>query len=55
MLYLREKRPLCKGLVKHLQVVTEYSAKNEEVESYFSEQKDPTDEIVLALENSFDD
>ncbi|KAH9780722.1 hypothetical protein KPL71_008188 [Citrus sinensis] len=42
-------------LVKHLQVVTEYSAEKEEVESYFSEQEDPTDETVFALENSSDD
>ena len=47
MLYLREKGHYAKDcpnkkekairLVKHLQFVTEYSAENEEVESYFSE------------------
>ncbi|KAH9671264.1 hypothetical protein KPL70_017295 [Citrus sinensis] len=42
-------------LVKHLQAATEYSTEKEEIESYFSEQEDPTDETLFALENSSDD
>ena len=42
-------------LVKHLQAVIEYSVEREEVESYFLEKEDPTDETMFALENSSDD
>ena len=33
-------------------MITEYSPEEEEVEFYFSEQEEPTDETVFALENS---
>ncbi|KAH9780593.1 hypothetical protein KPL71_008137 [Citrus sinensis] len=42
-------------LVNHLQAVTEYSTEKEEVESYFSEQEDLTDETMFAMEKSYDD
>ena len=36
-------------------MVTGYSLEKEEVEFYFSEQNEPTDETVFALENSYEE
>ncbi|KAH9698145.1 hypothetical protein KPL71_023900 [Citrus sinensis] len=41
-------------LLEHLQATTDYSPHNDEIESYFSEQEEPTDETVFALQNSSD-
>ena len=42
-------------LLEHLQATTDYSPHNDEIESYFSEQEEPTDETVFTLQNSSDD
>ena len=40
---------------EHLQATTDYSSHKDEIEFYFSEQEEPTDETVFALQNSSDD
>ncbi|KAH9752127.1 hypothetical protein KPL71_014578 [Citrus sinensis] len=42
-------------LVEHLQATTDYSPDKDELEFYFSEQDEPNDETVFALQNSSDD
>ncbi|KAH9792718.1 hypothetical protein KPL71_004246 [Citrus sinensis] len=42
-------------LLEHLQATTDYSPHKDEIEFYFSEQEEPTDETVFALQNSSDD
>ncbi|KAH9705019.1 hypothetical protein KPL70_011708 [Citrus sinensis] len=42
-------------LLEHLQSTIDYSPNNDEIESYFLEQEEPTDETVFALQNSSDD
>ncbi|KAH9780682.1 hypothetical protein KPL71_008170 [Citrus sinensis] len=64
MFHLQEKRPLAKDcpnkreksirLVEHLQATTDYSPAKDELEFYFSEQDEPNDETVFALQNSSD-
>ncbi|KAH9780659.1 hypothetical protein KPL71_008162 [Citrus sinensis] len=49
------KREKSIWLVEHLQATTDYSPEKEELESYFSEQDEPNDEIVFALQNSSDE
>ncbi|KAH9668333.1 hypothetical protein KPL70_021375 [Citrus sinensis] len=49
------KKEKSSRLIKHLQMITEYSPEQEEVEFYFSEQEEPTDETVFALENASDE
>ncbi|KAK9174634.1 hypothetical protein WN944_029671 [Citrus x changshan-huyou] len=41
-------------LVEHLQATTDYSPAKDELEFYFSEQDEPNDETVIALQNSSD-
>ncbi|KAH9752728.1 hypothetical protein KPL71_014816 [Citrus sinensis] len=41
-------------LVEHLQATTDYSPAKDELEFYFSEQDEPNDETVFALQNSSD-
>ncbi|KAH9787338.1 hypothetical protein KPL71_010556 [Citrus sinensis] len=48
------KREKSIRLVAHLQATTDYSPANDELEFYFSEQDEPTDETVFALQNSSD-
>ncbi|KAH9686201.1 hypothetical protein KPL70_014283 [Citrus sinensis] len=42
-------------LVEHLQATIDYSPEKDELKFYFSEQDEPTDETVFALQNSSDD
>ena len=42
-------------LFEHLQATTNYSPHTDEIESYFSEYEEPTNETVFALQNSYDD
>ncbi|KAH9671306.1 hypothetical protein KPL70_017324 [Citrus sinensis] len=42
-------------LVEHLQATTDYSPEKDELEFYFSEQDEPNDETVFALQNSSDE
>ncbi|KAH9698016.1 hypothetical protein KPL71_023838 [Citrus sinensis] len=49
------KREKSIRLVEHLQATTDYSPKKDELEFYFSEQDEPNDETVFALQNSSDD
>ncbi|KAH9801433.1 hypothetical protein KPL71_001029 [Citrus sinensis] len=49
------KREKSIRLVEHLQATTDYSPEKDELESYFSEQDEPNDETVFALQNSSDD
>ncbi|KAH9763274.1 hypothetical protein KPL70_001106 [Citrus sinensis] len=42
-------------LFEHLQATTDYSPATDELEFYFSEQDEPNDETVFALQNSSDD
>ncbi|KAH9780716.1 hypothetical protein KPL71_008186 [Citrus sinensis] len=44
---------IAKGCLE--KATTDYSPHNDEIESYFSEQEEPTDETVFALQNSSDD
>ncbi|KAH9716984.1 hypothetical protein KPL71_021659 [Citrus sinensis] len=48
------KREKSIRLVEHLQATTDYSPAKDELESYFSEQDEPNDETVFALQNSSD-
>ncbi|KAH9680089.1 hypothetical protein KPL71_026413 [Citrus sinensis] len=48
------KREKSIRLVKHLQATTDYSPAKDELEFYFSEQDEPNDETVFALQNSSD-
>ncbi|KAH9763004.1 hypothetical protein KPL70_001026 [Citrus sinensis] len=49
------KREKSIQLVEHLQATTDYSPEKDELEFYFSEQDEPNDETVFALQTSFDD
>ncbi|KAH9716929.1 hypothetical protein KPL71_021639 [Citrus sinensis] len=49
------KREKSIRLVEHLQATTNYSPEKDELEFYFSEQDEPNDETVFALQNSSDD
>ncbi|KAH9657968.1 hypothetical protein KPL70_023295 [Citrus sinensis] len=49
------KREKSIRLVEHLQATTDYSPVTDELEFYFSEQDEPNDETVFALQNSSDD
>ncbi|KAH9780724.1 hypothetical protein KPL71_008190 [Citrus sinensis] len=49
------KREKSIQLVEHLQATTDYSPEKDELEFYFSEQDEPNDETVFALQNSSDD
>ncbi|KAH9658765.1 hypothetical protein KPL70_023615 [Citrus sinensis] len=49
------KRDKSIRLVEHLQATTDYSPEKDELEFYFSEQDEPNDETVFALQNSSDD
>ncbi|KAH9763370.1 hypothetical protein KPL70_001145 [Citrus sinensis] len=49
------KREKSIQLVEHLQATTDYSPDKDELEFYFSEQDEPNDETVFALQNSSDD
>ncbi|KAH9780505.1 hypothetical protein KPL71_008105 [Citrus sinensis] len=48
------KREKSVRLVEHLQATTDYSPAKDELEFYFSEQDEPNDETVFALQNSSD-
>ncbi|KAH9765512.1 hypothetical protein KPL70_001895 [Citrus sinensis] len=48
------KREKSIRLVEHLQATTAYSPAKDELEFYFSEQDEPNDETVFALQNSSD-
>ncbi|KAH9780741.1 hypothetical protein KPL71_008198 [Citrus sinensis] len=48
------KREKSIRLVEHLQATTDYSPAKDELEFYFSEQDEPNDETMLALQNSSD-
>ncbi|KAH9751684.1 hypothetical protein KPL71_014389 [Citrus sinensis] len=48
------KREKSIWLVEHLQATTDYSPAKDELEFYFSEQDEPNDETVFALQNSSD-
>ncbi|KAH9708170.1 hypothetical protein KPL70_012800 [Citrus sinensis] len=48
------KREKVIRLVEHLQATTAYSPAKDELEFYFSEQDEPNDETVFALQNSSD-
>ncbi|KAH9697867.1 hypothetical protein KPL71_023791 [Citrus sinensis] len=48
------KREKSIRLVEHLQATTDYSPAKDELELYFSEQDEPNDETVFALQNSSD-
>ncbi|KAH9668332.1 hypothetical protein KPL70_021374 [Citrus sinensis] len=50
-----KKREKSIRLVEHLQATTDYSPKKDELEFYFSEQDEPNDETVFALQNSSND
>ncbi|KAH9716972.1 hypothetical protein KPL71_021654 [Citrus sinensis] len=49
------KREKSIRLVEHLQATTDYSPDKDELEFYFSEQDEPNDDTVFALQNSSDD
>ncbi|KAH9734956.1 hypothetical protein KPL71_017574 [Citrus sinensis] len=49
------KREKSIRLVEHLQATTDYSPEKDELEFYFSEQDEPNDDTVFALQNSSDD
>ncbi|KAH9698014.1 hypothetical protein KPL71_023837 [Citrus sinensis] len=49
------KREKSIRLVEHLQATTDYSPEKDELEFYFSEQDEPNDETMFALQNSSDD
>ncbi|KAH9801779.1 hypothetical protein KPL71_001153 [Citrus sinensis] len=49
------KREKSIRLVEHLQATTDYSPEKDELEFYFSEQDEPNDETMSALQNSSDD
>ncbi|KAH9649266.1 hypothetical protein KPL70_025920 [Citrus sinensis] len=49
------KREKSIRLVEHLQATTDYSPKKDDLEFYFSEQDEPNDETVFAVQNSSDD
>ncbi|KAH9780622.1 hypothetical protein KPL71_008144 [Citrus sinensis] len=49
------KREKSIRLVEHLQATIDYSPEKDELEFYFSEQDEPNDETVFALQNSSDD
>ncbi|KAH9769493.1 hypothetical protein KPL71_012022 [Citrus sinensis] len=49
------KREKSIRLVEHLQATTDYSPEKDELEFYFSEQDEPNDQTVFALQNSSDD
>ncbi|KAH9697717.1 hypothetical protein KPL71_023724 [Citrus sinensis] len=49
------KREKSIRLVEHLQATTDYSPEKDALEFYFSEQDEPNDETVFALQNSSDD
>nr|ARO38276.1 polyprotein [Citrus endogenous pararetrovirus] len=49
------KRAKSIRLVEHLQATTDYSPAKDELEFYFSEQDEPNDETVFALQKSSDD
>nr|AHC13200.1 polyprotein [Citrus endogenous pararetrovirus] len=49
------KRAKSIRLVEHLQATTDYSPQQDELEFYFSEQDEPNDETVFALQQSSDD
>ncbi|KAH9769515.1 hypothetical protein KPL71_012031 [Citrus sinensis] len=49
------KREKSIRLVEHLQTTTDYSLEKDELEFYFSEQDEPNDETMFALQNSSDD
>ncbi|KAH9716758.1 hypothetical protein KPL71_021570 [Citrus sinensis] len=49
------KREKSIRLVEHLQTTIDYSPEKDELEFYFSEQDEPNDETVFALQNSSDD
>ncbi|KAH9802413.1 hypothetical protein KPL71_001373 [Citrus sinensis] len=53
--YCPNKREKSIRLVKHLQATTDYSPEKDELEFYFSEQDEPNDETMFALQNSSDD
>ncbi|KAH9657926.1 hypothetical protein KPL70_023280 [Citrus sinensis] len=42
-------------LLEHLQATADYSPHQDEIEFYFSEQEEPTNETMFALQNSSDD
>ncbi|KAH9734689.1 hypothetical protein KPL71_017455 [Citrus sinensis] len=48
------KREKSIRLVEHLQATTDYSPAKDELEFYFSEQDEPNDETMFALQNSSD-
>ncbi|KAH9782950.1 hypothetical protein KPL71_009129 [Citrus sinensis] len=52
--YCPNKREKSIRLVEHLQATTDYSPAKDELEFYFSEQDEPNDETVFALQNSSD-
>ncbi|KAH9658159.1 hypothetical protein KPL70_023380 [Citrus sinensis] len=49
---LKDKEPF---RIEHLQATTDFSPTKDELEFYFSEQDEPNDETVFALQNSSDD
>ncbi|KAH9658018.1 hypothetical protein KPL70_023324 [Citrus sinensis] len=49
------KREKSIRLVEHLQATTDYSSEKDELEFYFSEQNEPNDKTVFALQNSSND
>ncbi|KAH9668412.1 hypothetical protein KPL70_021409 [Citrus sinensis] len=49
------KREKSIRLVEHLQATTDYSPEKDELKFYFSEQDEPNDDTVFALQNSSDD
>ncbi|KAH9769269.1 hypothetical protein KPL71_011936 [Citrus sinensis] len=49
------KREKSIRLVEHLQATTDYSPDKDELEFYFSEQVEPNDKTMFALQNSSDD
>lgn len=53
--YCPNKREKCIRLVEHLQTTTDYSLEQDELQFYFSEQDEPNDKTVFALQNSSDD
>ncbi|KAH9734659.1 hypothetical protein KPL71_017448 [Citrus sinensis] len=50
---LKDKEPF-RSAFEHLQATTDYSPAKDELEFYFSEQYEPNDETVFALQNSSD-
>ncbi|KAH9752144.1 transposon Tf2-2 polyprotein [Citrus sinensis] len=51
---IKDKREKSIRLVEHLQATTDYSPAKDELEFYFSEQDEPNDETLFALQNSSD-